>query len=217
MDISALASAATATQSNTERVGIADDFDAFLQLLTTQLRNQNPLDPLDTNEFTAQLVQFSSVEQSIKTNDNLSRLLDISAGNIASSAVGFIGKTVSAAGNTAVLQNGAAQWSYNLSDAASQATITIKDSFGQTVFTKEGALPAGANTFQWDGKRPDGTDATPGIYSISIEAKNADGVALSADTNMTGTVEAVDMTGSEPILTVGGNLVKFSDIRSVAQ
>src|ERR1700712_1251997 len=98
MKVSGVGSSSSSSSSATDRATIAGNFDTFLQLLTTQLKNQNPLDPLDTNQFTEQLVQFSSVEQQLKTNDFLSTLVSNNSNSINSNAVGYIGKTVAASG-----------------------------------------------------------------------------------------------------------------------
>src|SRR6476620_1092951 len=103
------ASSSSGTSNNTtvngSTSGIANNFDQFLSLLTTQLKNQSPLDPLDTNQFTAQLVQFAGVEQQLKTNETLTSLLGLNSANTATAAVGFIGSTITADGATTRLSN----------------------------------------------------------------------------------------------------------------
>lgn len=217
MEVNAFAAQSTAVQSQPDRKAIADNFDAFLSLLTTQLRNQNPLDPLDTNEFTAQLVQFSGVEQSIKTNENLSQLIAQTSANVLNNAVGFIGKVVTATGDTTILNNGLAQWSYTTPQDVPKASITIKDQHGVTVFTQETLLAKGTNTLQWDGRKNDGSIAPNGSYTISVDAKDADGNAVKVDTTVIGLVQSVDLAGSEPVLTISGSKVKFSDVKTVSQ
>jgi len=216
MDINALAALNSAAQTDTSRAAIADNFDAFLSLLTTQLKNQNPLDPLDTNEFTAQLVQFSGVEQSIKTNENLEKLLALSGANTLTTAVGFIGKVVTASGDTTSLVNGQAQWSYTVDQDVSDATITIKDKFGQAVFSQQANLISGTQTLQWDGRTTNGTTAPAGSYTISIDAKDSNGNKVNVGTTIIGFVESVDMTGGEPELTVSGSKIKFSAVKTVS-
>src|SRR6188474_2303331 len=105
MTVSSVSSSSSAALDKS-RATIAGNFDTFLQLLTTQLKNQNPLDPLDTNQFTQQLVQFSSVEQQLKTNEFLSSLVQANANSINSNAVSYIGKTISASGTRSELANG---------------------------------------------------------------------------------------------------------------
>src|SRR5262245_53697108 len=114
---------------------IAGNFSTFLTLLTTQLQNQNPLDPLDTNQFTQQLVQFASVEQQINMNTQLQTLVALQQTAQNSQALGFVGKTVTVKGATAPLMNGQAQWTFN-PPTPSKATFTVTDSTGQTVYTK---------------------------------------------------------------------------------
>src|SRR5262249_39509482 len=104
---------------------LAGNFDSFLQLLTTQLKNQNPLDPLDTNQFTQQLVQFAQVEQQMKQNQQLETLISIQKSTQANTALAFVGSTVAVDGQTAKLTNGLAAWSFNVPKPVA-ATVTIK-------------------------------------------------------------------------------------------
>ncbi|MEO6394875.1 MAG: flagellar hook assembly protein FlgD [Devosia sp.] len=196
------------------RQGIADNFDTFLQLLTTQLRNQNPLDPLDTNQFTQQLVQFSSVEQQLKTNDFLSALVAANTNSVQTNAVGFIGKTVTAAGTRSELIGGKAVWNFSLTDAAT-VNVSIKDSNGNVVYTQAGPLQAGQGEFAWDGTTSTGGRAPSGTYSIQMVGVNAEGGTVPISTETSGVVTGVDFTGSEPVLLVGAARVNLSGITSV--
>jgi flagellar basal-body rod modification protein FlgD len=204
--------AGLASDTNT----IAGNFDTFLSLLTTQLQNQNPLDPLDTNQFTSQLVQFSSVEQQLKSNDFLSTLVQATQNSSNNAAVSYIGKTVTSSGVDSDLKNGQATWSFNLPQAAN-VTVTIKDANGNQVYTENGSLGAGQGQFNWDGTETDGSIAPEGSYSITINAKNAQGAYVAADTQTTGVVTGVDLSGSEPSLIVGSQTIKLSDVTSVRQ
>ena len=204
------------TQSSSNNNTIAGDFNTFLTLLTTQLQNQNPLEPLDTNQFTQQLVQFASVEQSIQTNDNLEALRSLTTASTVTSAVSFVGKVVTAAGDTTQLLNGNAAWSYTSPVDSPEAKVTVTNSAGQVVFSQDMALQAGTNTITWDGRRTDGSLAPNGTYRISIDAKDADGKSIDVDTNIAGVVQAVDLTTAEPFLTVNGSNIKFSAVKSVS-
>jgi flagellar basal-body rod modification protein FlgD len=204
------AGASLATDRNT----IAGNFDTFLSLLTTQLKNQNPLDPLDTNQFTSQLVQFSSVEQQLKTNDFLSNLVQATQNSQNNAAVSYIGRQVTSSGVDSDLKNGQATWSFNLPQAAN-VTVTIKDAEGNQVYTETGSLGAGQGQFNWDGIGTDGVSHPDGTYAISIIAKNANGTYVAASTETTGTVTGVDLSGGEPSLLVGSAVVKLSDVTSV--
>jgi flagellar basal-body rod modification protein FlgD len=193
---------------------IAGNFDTFLSLLTTQLKNQNPLDPLDTNQFTQQLVQFSSVEQQLKSNDFLQTLVQATQNSSNNAAVSYIGKTVTSSGVNSDLKNGQATWSFNLPQAAA-VTVTIKDAKGNQVYTETGQVNAGNGQFNWDGTQTDGTTAPDGTYSISISGKNTQGAYVAVSTETTGTVTGVDLNGTEPSLIVGAQNVKLSDVTSV--
>lgn len=125
-------------------------------LLTTQLKNQSPLEPLDTNEFTQQLVKFASVEQQLRSNDTLNALLASTKASSASTAASFIGMEVTAEGATAPLANRRAEWTLNAARSATQAQISIRDASGAVVATQTKALSAGAQTFNWDGRTTGG-------------------------------------------------------------
>jgi flagellar basal-body rod modification protein FlgD len=216
MTVSGVGSSSSSSGNTIDRQTIADNFDTFLQLLTTQLKNQNPLDPLDTNQFTEQLVQFSGVEQQLKTNDFLSSLVSSNANTTNSNAVGYIGKTVTASGTRSELVNGQAQWQFNVKDAAT-VTVNIKDANGNTVYSEKGTMQAGTGTFTWDGLDNQGNVQSPGTYTISMQAVNAEGKSVNVSTETTGVVTGVDFTGSEPVLLVGKARLNLSGVTSVVQ
>ncbi|MBD8066950.1 flagellar hook assembly protein FlgD [Devosia sp. PTR5] len=197
------------------RAGIADNFDTFLNILTTQLQNQNPLDPLDTNQFTQQLVQFSGVEQQLKTNDFLQSLLLSTQNSFMADAVSYIGKQVTASGQTAELKDGGANWSFNAEAAVANANVTIKNASGQVVYTETGSLDAGNGSFLWDGKGSDGNTQPDGLYTISIDGTDLSGRNVNVTTSSTGVVTGVDFSGSEPMLTVGNQKMALKDVTSV--
>ncbi|MBJ3786953.1 flagellar hook assembly protein FlgD [Devosia sediminis] len=204
-----------ATKNAASRQTIADNFDTFLSILTTQLRNQNPLDPLDTNQFTQQLVQFTGVEQQLKTNEFLEALLLNTQTTARSDAVSYIGKQVSASGETAELKDGGAYWAYNAEANVANATVTIKNSAGQVVYTETGSLNAGPGAFLWDGVGSDGSTKPDGVYTIEIKGTNLKGNEVKVSTQSVGVVTGVDFSGSEPMLTVGKNKVALKDVTDV--
>lgn len=213
----AAAAATNATPSAATRAGIATNFDQFLTLLTTQLKNQNPLEPLDTNQFTQQLVQFASVEQQLKSNETLTTLLTSVKASTASSVADLVGKQVTAEGRTTQLSNGQAAWSLNAARAAPQATITIKDAQGNVVATQTKALTSGAQSFAWDGRTSTGTRAPDGNYTISVTARDATGQSVTVGSDVVGAVTAVDLTGDSPVLLIGSTRVPLAAIKSIAQ
>jgi flagellar basal-body rod modification protein FlgD len=210
----------TSTTANTSTVSggasIANNFDQFLTLLTTQLRNQSPLDPLDTNQFTAQLVQFAGVEQQLKTNETLTSLLSLNAAGTATNAVGFIGSTVTADGKTTRLEKDKAEWQVNVPRGGA-ATITIKDAKGSVVQTLTKSLVAGDQTYTWDGTTSTAQKAPAGEYTITIDAKDTAGVAMTATTKISGVVDGVDFTGSIPTLKIGTISVPIDQVKSVVR
>jgi flagellar basal-body rod modification protein FlgD len=207
-------SGSSASALASSRQTIAENFDTFLQLLTTQLKNQNPLDPLDTNQFTQQLVQFTSVEQQLKTNDFLEAMMLTSQNNGNAQAVSYVGKIVTASGNKSEMVDGKATWNFAVAEPA-EVTVNVRDMSGNVVFTKQGSIGSGENIFVWDGIGNDGSKKADGSYSITVEARNGDGKLIDAATEMTGAVTGVDFTGSEPGLIVGTGRVNLSAVLSV--
>jgi flagellar basal-body rod modification protein FlgD len=209
-------STSSSSSSSSSGNEIAGNFQEFLTLLTTQLQNQNPLDPLDTNQFTQQLVQFASVEQQLKTNDTLSSLLTTTQSSTTANAAGFVGLDVTADGSSATLNNGSASWTITPAKAMTKATVTIKDANGSVVTTKSTSLAAGAQTYTWDGKDASGTLQSSGTYTIAISGTDASGQAVTVSTDVSGTVSAVDVSGTAPVLTVNGTSVPLSSVKTIA-
>lgn len=214
MAVSGVGASPSNAVSNSRQT-IAQNFDTFLQLLTTQLKNQNPLDPLDTNQFTQQLVQFTGVEQQLKTNEFLQAMMNSTQTANNSQAVSYVGKVVTASGSKSELVNGAARWNFAV-DAKSNITATVKDAKGNVVYTKVGSIEKGESIFTWDGIGNDGQKKLDGTYSVTIEARDAvTGKLVGVATEMTGEVTGVDFSGSEPVLMVGSARVNLSAILSV--
>src|SRR5262249_23675467 len=153
------------------------------------------LDPLDTNQFTQQLVQFASVEQQINMNTQLQTLVSLQQTAQNSQALGFVGKTVTVNGSTAPLINGQAQWTFNPPSPAT-ATFTITDQTGQTVFSQTGTVQPGAQPFNWNGRDSSGRQWADGNYTLTITATGANGQAMAIPSTVTGVVNSVDLTQS---------------------
>ena len=207
---------ATGAASTTDTKSIAGNFTQFLTLLTTQLKNQNPLDPLDTNKFTQQLVQLAGVEQQLKTNASLDTILTNSKAASASSASSLIGRNITADGATTDLADGKATWTLTPERAAAKAIITIKASDGTVVATKTTTLKTGAQSFAWDGTATSGLAAKDGRYTITVDALDTTGTRVNVDTKVSGTVDGVDLSGSEPVLTIGSARVPASSVKTLA-
>ncbi len=194
---------------------IADDFDAFLLLLTTQLKHQNPLDPLDTNQFTQQLVQFAGVEQSIATNKNLEQLVQVNAASAATAAASFIGMRVTVESTATTLANGGAEWTYKSNREAPTATFTIRDDQGNKVYEEDRPIGPGRGVFKWNGRNSSGQAAPDGVYRLSVAAKDANGETVNVAIEVSAEIDGIDFSGSEPILLVGDKGIPLSEIRSV--
>jgi flagellar basal-body rod modification protein FlgD len=186
----------------TNQATLADNFTSFLQLLTTQLKNQNPLDPLDTNQFTQQLVQFAQVEQQMKSNDQLSSLVTMEQTAQSTTALAYVGQTVVVDGSTAKL-DGTATWTFSATKP-STASITIKDSTGQTAYTGSFAVQAGKNQFTWDGKDKNGKTWPSGNYTMTVAGVDASGQSTAISTQVEATVDSVDLSKTPPVLSING-------------
>jgi flagellar basal-body rod modification protein FlgD len=195
---------------------IAGNFNTFLQLLTTQLQNQNPLDPLDTNQFTQQLVQFAQVEQQLRSNDQLATLVSLQKTTQSTAALSFVGQNVVVDGSTAQLANSQATWSFTSPKPAS-AAVTIKDSTGQTAYSGAFTLQTGPQNFQWDGKGNDGTVRPAGAYTLTISSKDANGQFVAISTEVQGVVDSADLTQDPPTLSIGGQNYALDKIKRVVR
>lgn len=203
--------------SSSMNPGIADNFTAFLQLLTTQLQNQNPLDPLDTNQFTQQLVQFAQVEQQLRGNDQLATLVALQKTTQASAALEFVGKTVVISGATTNLgTEGNSVWTFSSPKPAS-ATVAIRDATGQTAFTGTYTLNAGRQDFVWDGLGTNGQRWPAGNYTLSITAKDANGQMVAITTDVQGIVDSADVSQTPPVLTIGELNFTLDQIKRVVR
>lgn len=208
---------ASAAGSATSLVGqqeIASNFQEFLQLLTTQLQNQDPLSPLDTNQFTQQLVAFASVEQQLKTNTDLDQLVTLNKTSQATAALSFVGKQVTADGSTTQLKNGVAVWNIT-SPKPAAASISILDQNGNTVWTGQQTLDTGAQSYSWNGSSSTGTIAPDGLYTIQITAQDASAQPVTVSTQYTGTVTGVDLSGSQPLLQVGSSYLTIPQVSAI--
>jgi flagellar basal-body rod modification protein FlgD len=194
---------------------IAGNFQTFLTLLTTQLKNQNPLDPLDTNQFTQQLVQFAQVEQQLKSNDQLSTLVSLQKTAQSTQALEFVGQTVAVDGSTAPLSNGSATWLLSAPKPVT-AVINIKSATGQTVFSGTFSIPAGsAQPFVWDGRDASGLQWPDGNYTIAISALDAGGQAVAVPTEIQAMVDSADLTKTPPVLSIAGQDYTLDKLKRV--
>lgn len=217
MDISALTSASASTGSSRALQGLTDNFDNFLKLLTKQLQHQDPLSPLDTNEFTQQLVQFTGVEQAIATNTKLDKLIALQATSQASTAISYLGTTIDAETSHISLIDGESSFEYALAENATRTSILIFDARGKLVRTETGETAAGKHTFTWDGEDNDGSDLPDGVYKVEIAAVAADGKPIETATGISGRVSGVQIINGSIVLSVGDLQVPFEQVYAVRE
>lgn len=185
-------------QSAGARASLSDNFDTFLVLLTAQLQNQDPLAPMDSTQFTQQLVQYSQVEQQIRTNEQLESLVSQYNAMSASLPLSYIGRFAVIDSNNAFMSHEQAAWTYSFEDTPSSVTINVLDGSGRTVYTTNGTAAAGTHNFVWVGKGTGGDALPEGLYRLQIVAKDATGKAMASDVNAIELVSGVDLTGTPP-------------------
>ena len=208
-------SSAAAAANQLANTQIAGNFQSFLQLLTTQLENQDPLSPLDTNQFTQQLVEFAGVQQQINTNDSLATLVSLQQTAQSSQALQFVGKTAVVKGSTAEMSSSEAVWELNI-PTASTVNVSIANSSGQTVYTSSFAANAGNNqVFNWNGLGTDGTQYPDGNYTLTATAKDSNGNTVGVTTSVAGVVSSVDLTQSPPLLSIGGQTFTVDQVEGI--
>jgi flagellar basal-body rod modification protein FlgD len=207
-------SAAAAAAGTAAGPNLAGNFNEFLQLLTTQLQHQDPTAPLDPNQFTQELVQFSGVEQQINTNKSLTTMIALQQAQQAASALQFIGANVAVSGTTAQLANGQANWNYSVTQPAT-ANINILNSSGVAVYSATQTVQPGAQTFAWNGLDSTGSPAPDGPYTLSISAVGANGQTVPVTTQIQGVVTAVDVSTTPPNLTIGGQSYPLNQITQI--
>jgi flagellar basal-body rod modification protein FlgD len=197
---------------------LAGNFNTFLSLLTTQLKNQDPTAPLDSNQFTQQLVQMSGVEQQLNANTLLQQLVTNTSSGVAT-AVTLIGKNVRAASDNANLTNGKAQWTYNLAGAASDLKVEVLDANGRIVHAEAPTdMKAGDHAFSWNGKDLTNTQLpNGGTYTLRVTATDSVGKAITETNFVQGVVTGVTTANGATSITVNGGPVDWSKVTSIEQ
>lgn len=221
MDINAAnAAAGTAKVDSaaTGRARLAESFDTFLSLLTTQLKNQDPLSPMDSNQFTQQIVQMTGVEQQLLTNDLLKKLVG-NTGNGVATAVSLIGKDVRATSDTTAISGGKAEWIYKLDRAATDVKLEVIDSAGRVVHvvapTGNGA---GDHALSWNGRDQSGAQLpNGGVYTLRISAKDGSGATVPATAYVQGRVTGVEQAAGQTLITINGGQVSWEKVTTIRE
>lgn len=202
---------------------LATDFDMFLQLLTTQLQNQDPTNPMDPNQFTEQLVQFSQVEQQININRNLEAMMAMMQTQQSSANLGYIGKVVDVnSDQVSLVEGGSAYWSYELPSGVTSVQYDIVDENGNVVRSvtaapdDSGDFPSGRIEVSWDGLDDNGNPVPAGTYRLEVTAKNSQGQVMDGvNVYVRGYVEGVETVDGEQFLVVSGSRIRPEDVVAV--
>lgn len=208
-----------AKRTESSSAQLAEDFDDFLVLLTTQLQNQDPLAPMDSTEFTSQLVSFAGVEQQINLNRKLDSLVSLSIGDAFSSSLNYVGMNVSyLSGETYFDGETPLEIDYAIDGQSVDTTINILTEDGALVYSQKVSDDDNIENFVWDGTM-DGVDvkAPPGTYSVRIDALGPDNEALNTTTVVTGRVSGVETQNGATFLLVGERAVSLGNIINVSE
>lgn len=212
-DVTLSSAANSASKTQAQSVKLAEDFNQFLTLLTTQLQNQDPLNPMDSSEFTNQLVQFSQVEQSINTNQKLDDMLALQLGSLSTVALGYVGMNVTYTG-TEMNWDGTSPVSINyaLEKNASVLKANVYDESGKLVRSMDAPKAAGGQKVSWDGKDNNGNVMAAGTYSIKIEAADNDQKPISVTTAVSGHVRGIEAQDGVIFLLIGERAVALNNV-----
>ena len=204
----------TAPTGNTALNSLSANFGDFLKLLMTQLQNQDPTSPLDTNQFTSELVQFSSVEQQINTNTSLTQLIQLTQAGEVMQASAMTGKRVTVGSDHVPLQNGRGTIQFT-APAAEAVDIAIYNSTGAKLRDATMVATKGTNTWTWDGTDGSGNGMPDGSYKVAVAGANVDGTASPLTFSVIGTATGVQSQSSGILLQLGALTVPFSQVQSV--
>jgi flagellar basal-body rod modification protein FlgD len=205
------------TASGQASAKLDEDLNQFLNLLVTQLKNQDPLDPMDANEFTSQLVQFASVEQQIYQNANLEKMLSVQQTEQVASMTDFIGNTIEAAGTSFYMENGDAEFTYQFETRPNSAVINIINSSGLTVWTSDAELETGKQSFEWDGKDKHGVQQPDGSYAAIVSAQDHDGNLMDVSQTVFGRVTGAGAKDGEVSLYMNDVITGLNTVLSVKE
>lgn len=217
-DVTLTGQATQAAQTSQQKATLAEDFSQFLQLLTVQLQNQDPLDPMSSSEFTTQLVQFSQVEQAINTNTKLDNLVSLQLGNSVTAALDYVGLDIQYVSAEIALEEGEPTTiRYSLDDVATTSKINIFNEEGNLVYSADVAKSIGAHEFVWSGKDLVNDDLPSGTYVVRIDSTDANDDAVKTTTVVQSHVKGIEQQNGIVYALVGERAVAISDILNAVQ
>lgn len=216
MSASIAAASANAANSTAQSPRLAGDFNTFLTLLTTQIKNQSPTDPLDTNQMTNQLVQFASVEQQIAMNQNLQRLLALEQASQLTASAPLIGRNVEVEAEQISLQSGTGTLKLPAGGASQLAQITIRGAGDRVIRQETVQLGSTPRNWSWNGRDAGGLSMPDGAYKVSVTGVGAGGRTESLPFTTIGRVTGAERVGGDLKLLLGQLQVSFDRLRSVS-
>lgn len=214
----ATTSTSTASQVASGQSTLNSSYDTFLKLLTTQLKNQDPTSPMDTNAFTQQLVEMNGVQQQLLSNTLLQQLVNNSGGGQGvTGSVGMIGKSIVANTANVAKAGTSATWQYTLGSGAVAGTATVTNAAGTAVWSGQlTSLTNGVNSFTWNGQDSTGRALPDGTYTLSVTAQDGNGGSVSATPQVSGVVTNVQQNSSgQTVLGIGKTTVPVASVISV--
>ncbi len=208
-------STAVAHAENTlnQSVQLAEDFDQFLQLLTVQMQNQDPLDPMDTKDMTNQIVQFSQAEQLINLNQKADSVVQMQLAGMSGMALSYVGMDASYVSSEAYFDGETpVEMAYSVAGEATSITINILNEEGNVVYTEDVDMDDSVNAFTWDGKNNGGETVEEGTYTVAVGALDIDGNAITTATVVTGRVKGVETQDGIAYLLIGERAVELGNV-----
>lgn len=199
-------------QAASASASLATNFDTFLNLLTAQLQNQDPLEPVDSSEFTNQLVQFSGVEQQIQTNQNIAQLIQLTNNSTVAGLSGYLGQIVEIDSLVAELGEEGVEWRYDMPDNVKSATVSIQDQQGNIIYTEELSTAEGTASFNWNGETTSGEPREDGFYQMIIQARDSTGEAVGVPARVRARVSGVDLTADDTAISTSAGAFYFDQV-----
>lgn len=219
--VDAVTTSGAATNANKTQgatVKLAEDFQQFLTLLTTQLQNQDPLSPMDSTEFTNQLVQFTQVEQQINSNQKLDDLVALQLASISTVALGYVGMDISYIGSEMNYDGTKpVKITYALASEAVTSKLNVYDEDGELVYSGDAPRDTGMNEVTWAGKKTNGDPVDAGTYTVKIDALDKNGKTIENSTVVTGHVDGIETQNGIVYVLVGERAVPISSIVNAKQ
>ena len=212
------ATSSTSQTGDDALASLSGDYTNFLTLLTTQLKNQDPMSPMDSSQFTQQLVQFSAVEQQINGNKKLDQLIGLQSTANAYGAVGFVGTTIAADSADVPLQGGKAKFDYTIEKGGGAATLKVLDSSGNIVMLKQVDATVGTHPVEWDGTDYFGNKLKDGKYTVAVSYKDLNtGKDIDATVTTYGKVDQAVIADGEVFLKMGDVTVPLADVIRISK